>query len=199
MAINRNEKHKLYMQILNTREWRMLRAWKIDQCNGLCEICKREGQKAGIPEGYPTPAKTVHHIVPVESVPDEPKATLIERMKKVCFDKNNLLLLCPNHHHLIHEEMKSHEGQTAKIMPKEENDPLKDADDKLKQWVERNMNPEYTQQPKTKKGIRRTKYGWVTMDEYKQKQQEEIAKWKERINGPKDAERTPGVDAGSES
>ena len=108
MSINRNEKHKLYMQLLNTKEWRILRAWKIEQCQGLCERCKREGQRDGVPDGFITPAKTVHHIVPVESVPDEPAENLMERMKKVCFDRNNLLLLCPNCHHLIHQEMKSH-------------------------------------------------------------------------------------------
>ena len=186
MSINRNEKHKLYMQLLNTKEWRILRAWKIEQCQGLCERCKREGQRDGVPDGFITPAKTVHHIVPVESVPDEPAENLMERMKKVCFDRNNLLLLCPNCHHLIHQEMKSHVGQTAKDMPKVENDPLKTADDRLKEWAERNKNPEYKPQPQVKKGIRRTKYGWVTPEEYKQKQQEEIEKWKERTNGTKD-------------
>ena len=51
----------------------------------------------------------------------------------------------------------------------------------------------------TKRGIRKTRFGWVTKEEYKQKTSEQFEKWKQIMNnGPKDAQGTPTVDAGAE-
>ena len=181
--INRSAKHKLYEHLLNSKEWRELRAWKIQQCQGLCERCKREGIEAGVQGGYLTPAKTVHHIIPVESVPDN-------KMKDVCFDKNNLILLCPNCHHRTHEEMKSHQWQVMRTIPKEE----QKMNEHMKEWAARHGDPNYQPTPKPRKGIRKTRFGWVTKEEYKQKQQELFDKWKERNDGPKDITRPTSVD-----
>ncbi len=51
----------------------------------------------------------------------------------------------------------------------------------------------------TKKGVRKTRFGWVTKEEYKQKTSEQFEKWKQRMNnGPKDTQGTATVDAGAE-
>lgn len=189
--VNRNAKHLMYMSLFNTNEWHELRARKIAECHGLCERCRCEGIEKGIlPDGYITPAKTVHHIQPVEGVADEPAETLLERMKARCFDYNNLILLCPDCHHRTHEEMKSHWRQASRTMPKDEADSERQL--KMKAFAER-IGGKY--EP-TKRGIRKTRFGWVTKDEYKQKTSEQFEKWKQRLNnGPKDTQGTSGVDA----
>lgn len=162
------------MSLFNTKEWHELRERKGNECGWLCERCRREGIEKGIlPNGYITAAKTVHHIQPVEGVPDEPAETLLERMKERCFDYNNLILLCPDCHHRTHEEMKSHWMQQSRTMPKQE------VDEQMKQFVERCGG---TYIPPHKKGIRKTRFGWVTPEEYKQKSAEQFEKWKERLN-----------------
>ena len=192
--VNRNAKHLMYMSLFNTKEWHDLRERKIAECQGLCERCRREGIEKGIlPDGYITPAKTVHHINPVEGVPDEPADTLLERMKERCFDYNNLILLCPDCHHRTHEEMKSHWRQASRTMPKDSADS--EQQQEMKAFAER-LGGKY--EP-TKRGIRKTRFGWVTKEEYKQKTSEQFEKWKQRINnGPKDTQGTPTVDSGAE-
>ena len=192
--INRNYKHQLYMSLFNTKEWHTLRARKIAECKGLCERCRREGIEKGIlPNGYMTPAKTVHHINPVEGVPDEPADTLLDRMKARCYDYSNLILLCPDCHHKTHEEMKSHWRQASRTMPKDSVES--DKQQEMKAFAER-LGGKY--EP-TKRGIRKTQFGWVTPQEYKQKKAEQFENWKQRMsNGPKDPLRAPTVDAGAE-
>lgn len=180
--INRNAKHIKYMQLLNTKEWRELRARKICECNGLCERCKREGIEAGVPGGYIRAAKTVHHIQPVEGVADEPADTLLERMKARCFDYNNLILLCPDCHHRTHKEMKSHVGQMKHKMPID------------------TVTGQY-------KAVRLTRFGWVTKEEYQQRKREETEKRRAMLDpnyeinkrhDTTDSKGTPTVDAGTE-
>ena len=188
--INRNEKHIMYMRLLNTKEWRELRAWKIDSCDGKCERCRQEGIETGVQCGYIRAAKTVHHIRPVENGADEAE------MRALCFDRNNLMLLCPECHHKIHEEMKSHQGQIMRTIPKE----AQKANDHIKAWAARHGDPNYQPPQKPRKGIRKTFFGWMTKDEYKQKQEEQLEEWKRRqdkhdITGTK---ATPRMDAGAE-
>lgn len=188
--INRNEKHMKYVQLLNSKEWRELRAWKIQQCRGLCERCRQEGIENGIPGGYIRPAKTVHHRVPVES------GNTDKEMRALCFDRSNLMLLCPDCHHKIHEEMKSHQGQMLKTMPKEE----QKEDDRMKAWATRHGDRNYQPPQKPRKGIRKTYFGWMTTEEYKQKKDEQFEKWKQKQQGH-DTTGTPGtttVDASTE-
>lgn len=167
--INRSEKHIKYMRLLNTKEWRELRDWKIQQCQWLCERCRQEGIDKGIPGGYIRAAKTVHHRIPVESGRTD------EEMRALCFDRNNLMLLCPECHHKIHEEMKSHWRQAVKTMPKDtaESEHYK----QMKAFAER-IGCKY--EP-TKKGVRKTRFGWVTKEEYKHKQQEQFENWKAKL------------------
>ena len=190
--VNRNAKHLMYMSLFNTKDWHELRSRKIAECQGLCERCRREGIEAGVPGGYITPAKTVHHIQPVEGVPDEPAVTLLERMKARCFDYNNLILLCPDCHHRTHEEMKSHWRQASRTMPKDRTDS--EQQQEMKAFAER-LGGKY--EP-TKRGIRKTRFGWVTKEEYKKKLAEQFDNWKKKINGLTDSQETTTVDAPAE-
>ena len=87
---------KRYQRLLNSKRWRELRAWKLTQTRGYCEICYREGWR-----GLDAMAVDVHHIVPVESVIDQGE----EAMARVCFDPNNLMALCIKHHSASHKDM----------------------------------------------------------------------------------------------
>jgi len=180
---NRSEKHFKYMALLNSKEWRELRAWKIQSCQGLCERCKQEGIEAGVPGGYIRAAKTVHHRIPVESGKTD------EEMRALCFDRNNLVLLCPECHHRTHEEMKSHWRQAVKTMPKDEAEHQQ-----MKAFAER-LGGKY--EP-TKRGIRKTRFGWVTPEEYNQKTAEQFDNWKKKLNGLTNTQATPTVDAPAE-
>lgn len=191
---NRNQKHQLYMSLFNTKEWHTLRARKIAECNGLCERCRREGIEKGIlPDGYVTAAKTVHHLLPVEGVPDHPADTLLDRMKARCFDYNNLILVCHECHHKYHEELRSHQGQMYHIMPYQDISG-NDHQQKLKAFVER-MGGTY--RPPIKKGIRKTRFGWMTKEEYKQKEKEDFNAWIDKLknNGLKNTTGTASMDA----
>ena len=84
---------KNYQHLLNSKRWKQLRQWKLEQ-NPLCELCEREGKVVS--------AIDVHHKVPVESArtPDE--------MERLAFDPNNLQALCIPCHAKVHREARSH-------------------------------------------------------------------------------------------
>lgn len=93
MKSNRNERHRLYMQLLQSREWQQLRIRKIQAEQGLCEVCKAEG--------YVTAAKIVHHKHPIEDSNSK------EEMRKWAFMWENLQLVCQPCHARIHKELGS--------------------------------------------------------------------------------------------
>jgi 5-methylcytosine-specific restriction protein A len=84
---------KNYQHLLNSKRWKQLRQWKLEQ-NPLCELCSREDKVVS--------AIDVHHITPVESArtPDE--------MEQLCFNPNNLQALCISCHAKVHREARSH-------------------------------------------------------------------------------------------
>jgi hypothetical protein len=84
---------------LNSKRWKELRAWKLAQTQGYCEICYAEGWR-----GIDALAVDIHHKVPVESVIDQGEAA----MARVCYDPNNLMALCVRHHCEIHQQAGSH-------------------------------------------------------------------------------------------
>ena len=90
---------KRYQKLLNSKRWKELRAWKLRQTEGYCEICYREGWR-----GIDALAVDIHHIVPVESVIDQGEAA----MARVCFNPANLMALCVRHHVEIHQQAGSH-------------------------------------------------------------------------------------------
>ena len=85
--------------IYNSREWKELRIAKLRSTNGLCEECMKQG--------IVTPARCVHHIVPIET------ARTKDEMKRLAFDINNLRALCFACHSRIHKEIGSN---TTKIV-----------------------------------------------------------------------------------
>ena len=83
-------RNKDYQRLLNTKRWKELRAWKLQQ-NPLCEMCQAEG--------YVRAAVDVHHIRPVES------AHSVSEMEQLCYDPGNLMSLCIPCHVKVHKEM----------------------------------------------------------------------------------------------
>jgi len=80
-----------YQRLLNSKRWQEVKRIVWQRTNGLCEECKRQGiVRAGV---------DCHHIVPVET------ATTPQEMERLCFDVNNVRLLCIACHSAIHKGM----------------------------------------------------------------------------------------------
>lgn len=158
---NRNPKHIKYMSLLNSKRWygevrvQQLRA------HPLCQMCEEKGIIRS--------AVDVHHIKPVESVP-------IEDMERLCYDPSNLISLCIPCHIEIHRRMRSHKGQMLHTMPQEES---QQADD-LRSWVKQ-VSGGTQEAHVTRKGIRKTQHGWVTLEEEKDLRKKDLENWSERI------------------
>ena len=191
---NRNPKHIYYVSLLNTQDWQGvngLRARTLRK-HPLCQMCEKDGIIRS--------SVDVHHLNPVEGVgryyqpgeelPEDVKAAMRER----CFDEKNVIALCRPCHIKIHEDMKSHVGQQVKTMPKVENDQTRS----LQDWVQQVSGGKCEARPLVKKGIRRTKYGWVTDEEFKQRQAEELEQWKKKVHGLSNTQDTTSVEAGTE-
>lgn len=86
-------RNKDYQRLLNSKRWKELRQWKLQQ-NPLCELCRAKGLVRS--------AIDVHHIDPCEN-----SRTLAE-MEDKCFRVSNLQSLCISCHAKIHREAKSH-------------------------------------------------------------------------------------------
>jgi 5-methylcytosine-specific restriction protein A len=78
--------------IYNSREWKELRIQKL-RANPLCERCEQQG--------FARSAHSVHHITPIET------AATMGEMRRLAFNPANLMSLCDECHHKIHEEMRS--------------------------------------------------------------------------------------------
>lgn len=101
---------KLYVQLMNSREWRELREAKL-RANPLCERCQAQG--------YVTAARCVHHLVPVESGRTE------DDCRRLAFQFTNLQSLCFQHHAEIHKAERSHSREAHQKRSK----------DRLEQWI----------------------------------------------------------------
>lgn len=93
--------------IYNSREWRELRARKL-QTNPLCERCIADGIAAGVPGGWVTAATCVHHVIPIES------AGSLQEMRELAFRWSNLQSLCYEHHAAIHKEAAHNTAEAVK-------------------------------------------------------------------------------------
>lgn len=172
---NRNPKHIYYVSLLNSQEWQGVHGLRANtlRAHHFCQLC----EKAGIVRA----AVDVHHLKPVEDVgryyqpgeelPEDVKAAMRER----CFDPKNVIALCVPCHIDIHRQMRSHYGQTARQMPKDDSQQAQD----LNAWVNRVSNGK-SEARTFKKGVRKTRYGWVTKDELKFKRAEEFEEWKQK-------------------
>ena len=80
-----------YQRLLNSKRWQEVKRIVWQRTNGLCEDCLKHGiVRAGV---------DCHHIVPVET------ATSPQEMERLCFDVNNVRLLCVACHSAIHKGM----------------------------------------------------------------------------------------------
>ena len=104
---------KLYVKLMNSREWRQVRALKL-QANPLCERCLSEYGRA-------VPARCVHHIHPIEATNSETEA------RARTFDIDNLQALCFECHRAIHVAEHYHSTATMKQRQSE----------RLEQWKQR--------------------------------------------------------------
>ena len=81
------------MRMLNDKRWRETKRIVWTRAGGLCEWCKRDGYiRAGI---------DCHHIIPFESAKTQ------EEMERLCYDPNNVVLVCIEHHTKAQVELKS--------------------------------------------------------------------------------------------
>lgn len=89
--IRRTEEYKA---LINSAQWRTLRAQVMEQSKGLCVDCRRAGRYVA--------ANVVHHIVPVERFTGK-------AMKRAMFDPGNLVALCNRCHGVRHAALRSHD------------------------------------------------------------------------------------------
>lgn len=81
----------IYKYVYNTSRWRKLREAYL-MLHPLCEICEKDGKV--------NEATEVHHITPISYANDELE------MKELGYNPNNLMALCEECHHKLHNEMK---------------------------------------------------------------------------------------------
>ena len=112
---------KNYQHLLNSRRWTEVKRIVWQRAKGKCERCIEEGRKAGIKRGYLTDGVDCHHIIPVES------ARTLAEMEQLCYDPNNIRLLCVPCHIKTHAEERSHSKQAHKQRE----------DDRLERWKQR--------------------------------------------------------------
>ena len=198
---NRNPKHIYYVSLLNSQDWQGvngLRARTLRK-HPLCQMCEEDGIIKS--------SRDVHHLRPVEDVgryyqpgeevPEEVKAAMRER----CFDEKNVIAVCREHHIQLHRQMQSHVGQQAQTMPKD----VTESSVMMANFITRITGHEVTpeQVAPVRKGIRKTRFGWVTKEEFKEKIEQQHKDWKSNLlnrfthddSGTKDA---PAVDAPAE-
>ena len=204
---NRNPKHIYYVSLLNSQQWQGVNGLRARTLRKypFCQICREEGIKAGVlPDGYVRSSRDVHHLRPVEDVgryyqpgeevPEEVKAAMRER----CFDEKNVIAVCRECHIRLHRQMQSHVGQQAQTMPKEVTDGATITANFITRITGQEVRPE--QVAPVRKGIRKTRFGWVTPEEFKEKIEQQQKDWKSNLlnrfthddSGTEDA---PTVDA----
>lgn len=100
---------KLYKQLMNSREWRRLRAAKLE-ANPLCERHLKDGKIVA--------ASVVHHVVEVESGHSESEC------RALAYSWANLQSLCRECHAEIHKASGYHTGKAHQQREQ----------DRLEQW-----------------------------------------------------------------
>ena len=99
------------MKIMNSREWRALRAQVIAE-HPLCQRCEAKG--------YVSASRCVHHIVPVESGRTE------DECRELAFRRSNLQALCYQCHSEIHQAERSYTPKVIKERTEQRLDAWKD-------------------------------------------------------------------------
>ena len=89
-----------HMKMLNDKRWAATKAIVDARAKGLCEWCIRDGQEYGRKIGNLLLQRTGwrregidhHHLIPFESAKTQAE------MERLCYDPNNVVLLCVEHH-----------------------------------------------------------------------------------------------------
>ena len=105
-------KDRNYQRLLNAKRWAETKLIVRERTNGLCEECLRNNIK--------TPGTDCHHVIPVET------ANSLQEMEELCYNPNNVRLLCVKHHSEIHKAM----GKGTKKLAKER------AEQRAKRWLD---------------------------------------------------------------
>ena len=86
---NKNNDNKLNAKVYNSPFWKNLRLHYLME-NPLCQMCLKDNKiKSGV---------EVHHILPIST-----GKTLFEK-QRIAFDPDNLMSVCIEHHHKIHQK-----------------------------------------------------------------------------------------------
>lgn len=97
-----------YQRLMNDKRWAEIKRIVWQRTKGLCERCREEGIAAGVlPDGWLTPGVDCHHVIPVETGRTE------QEMEKLCYDVNNVRLLCVACHIKTHQEMHSFDRENV--------------------------------------------------------------------------------------
>lgn len=88
-----------YQSLLNSKRWRELRAWYLNE-HPLCERCQAKGLVRA--------AVDVHHKVPIESGMSD------REMEALAFNRHNLQALCIPCHVMVHKEAGKNKRENVK-------------------------------------------------------------------------------------
>ena len=102
--------------MLNDKRWAKVKAIVDRRARGLCEWCIRDGKEYGRKTGNERLARTGwirqgidhHHLIPFES------AKTIDEAERLCYDPNNVVLLCVEHHRAEHNQKGYHKKENVK-------------------------------------------------------------------------------------
>jgi hypothetical protein len=102
--------------MLNDKRWAQTKAIVDERAKGLCEWCRRDGQAEGRRTGNARLARTGwlregidhHHLIPFES------ARTTQEAERLCYDPNNVVLLCVEHHRAEHNQKGYHKKENMK-------------------------------------------------------------------------------------
>ena len=96
-----------YQKLLNSKRWWEVKRIVWQRAGGLCEECYEQGiRERGTP--YITAGVDCHHIQPIE------KSMSVAEMERLCYDPNNVRLLCVPCHIKVHQDMRSHTTEELK-------------------------------------------------------------------------------------
>ena len=121
------------MRMLNDRRWAETKAIVDARAKGLCEWCVRDGREYGrktgnerlARKGWLREGKDHHHLIPFES------AHTTQEAERLCYDPNNVVLLCVEHHRAEHNQKGYH--TKPKVKEREAQ--------RLERWKERQQRP----------------------------------------------------------
>jgi 5-methylcytosine-specific restriction endonuclease McrA len=88
------------MRMLNDKRWKETKRIVWERAQGLCEWCKRDG--------YIVAGVDCHHLIPFESAKTQAE------MERLCYDPNNCVLLCVEHHRAEHNQKGYHKKENVK-------------------------------------------------------------------------------------